>query len=104
MNCNTRKSDDQVPVKKVTVICSASVVPGTIIAEKLKELFKENGIAASIDTGMLREAMDLIPGSDLVISTVFLPPDYDVPIISGVPFLTGLGVERVVSQILETLT
>ncbi|MCP4541092.1 MAG: PTS sugar transporter subunit IIB [Chloroflexi bacterium] len=101
---NARKNDGQVPVKKVTVICSTSVVPSTIIAEKLKKLFKENGFTARIDTGMLREATDLIPGSDLVISTVFLPTDHDVPIISGVPFLTGVGIERVISQILEILT
>ncbi len=92
------------PAKKVTVICSASIVTSTIIAERLRRLFKENGIRAEIGIGMLKEAADMIPGSDLVVSTVFLSSDYDVPIVSGVPFLTGLGLEGVVPKILEILT
>ena len=91
------------PVKKVVVICSASVVTSMIIAEKLEKLFEENGIDARIDTGLLKEAADLIPGSDLVVSTVFLSTDFGVPVASGVPFLTGSDMERVVPKILAVL-
>ncbi len=90
-------------VKKVAVICGASVVTSTLIADKLKQLFKENNIKAKIVTGMSKDAAELIPGSDLIVHTALLSNFYGVPAVNGMSFLTRVGLEKAISRILEIL-
>lgn len=89
--------------KTVAVICGASIATSTIIAEKLKKLFEEKNIDAEINKGLTADADKLAPNADLIVATAFLRTDYGVPVVNGVPFLTGVGTEEAVRQILEIL-
>lgn len=90
-------------LKRVLVVCSASIVTGTIVAEKLRQLFKDHNVRATVTTGLAKNVAILVEEADLIVSTTFLAADYRVPTISGVPFLTGMGMEEAIRQIIETI-
>ena len=89
--------------KRVLVVCGASIVTGTIVAEKLRQLFKEKNIQATVTTGLAKDVATLVQEADLIVSTTFLSADYRVPNISGVPFLTGVGTEEALRQITRAI-
>jgi PTS system galactitol-specific IIB component len=39
-----------------------------------------------------------------VVATTQVPFDLDVPVVDGIPFLTGIGVKEVIDKIEEILT
>jgi PTS system galactitol-specific IIB component len=43
------------------------------------------------------------PDADLVVSTAQVPFEIDVPIVDGIPFLTGIGVKEVIDNIEKLL-
>ena len=90
--------------KKIAVICGASIVTSTIIADKLKRLLDEQNVKAEISKGLTSEADKLAKNADLIVTTAFLRTDYGIPVVNGVSFLTGVGVEKTIEQILEILT
>jgi PTS system galactitol-specific IIB component len=45
----------------------------------------------------------LAPGADLVVSTANVPPGLGIPVITTLAFLTGIGSDRVVEEILAYL-
>ena len=89
--------------KKIAVICGASIVTSTIIADKLKRLLDEQNVQAEISKGLTSEADKLAKNADLIVTTAFLRTDYGIPVVNGVPFLTGVGVEKTIEQILDIL-
>ena len=89
--------------KRVAVICGASVVTCTIIGDKLRRLFEEEGIEAEVYGGLSSEAEELAKGADLIVTTAFLRGEYGVPVVNGVAFLTGVDTEKAVREILEIL-
>ncbi len=90
-------------LKRVLVVCSASIVTGTIVAEKLRQHFKEKNIQATVTMGLAKDAATLVKEADLIVSTTFLSVDYRVPIISGIPLLTGVGEEETLRQIIRAI-
>jgi PTS system galactitol-specific IIB component len=46
----------------------------------------------------------LAPDADLVVATAQVPFDIDVPVVDGIPFLTGIGVKEVIDNIEKLLT
>ncbi len=90
-------------LKRVLVVCGASIVTGTIVAEKLRQHFKEKNIQATVITGLAKDVATLVQEADLIVSTTFLSTDYGIPTISGVPFLTGVGTEEALRQIIQAI-
>jgi len=41
--------------------------------------------------------------SDLVVTTAQVPYELKVPVINGLPFLTGLGIKEVIEEIVQIL-
>lgn len=90
--------------KRVAVICGASIATSTIIAEKLKQLLEEKNVKVEISKGLTSDADKLAQNADLIVTTAFLRTDYGVPVVNGVPFLTRVGIEETIQQILDILT
>ena len=86
--------------KKVTVICGASIVTSTIIADKLKQIFDEKNIEVEISKGLTSDADKLAQNADVIVTTAFLHTDYGIPVVNGVSFLTGVDVEKTIQQVL----
>ncbi len=92
--------------KKILVSCGAGVATSTAVKQKLAELLAQKGYGPDkVELGQCRvsELGTHADGYDLIITTAALPPTIKTPYILGLPFLTGIGVDKVLDQILEAL-
>lgn len=90
-------------MKKVLVACGGAVATSTVAANKIRELLKENNIQADVQQCRVSELSSKASGTDLIVSTAKVDRDYGVPVIHGLAFISGIGLDNTKKQILETL-
>lgn len=88
--------------KKVIVACGGAVATSTIAANKIVELCKENGIDVEICQVRISEIPSNLP-ADLIVTTSKVKKDYGVPLITGMPFISGVNVDKTKEAILAVL-
>lgn len=88
--------------KKVIVACGGAVATSTIAANKVVDLCKKNGIEVEICQIRISEIDSNLP-ADLIVTTSKVKRDYGVPLLTGMPFISGVGVEKTEQAILEVL-
>lgn len=88
--------------KKVIVACGGAVATSTIAANKVVELCKKNGIDVTIRQVRISEIPSNLP-ADLIVPTSRVKRDFGVPVITGMPFISGVGVEKTETAILKVL-
>jgi PTS system galactitol-specific IIB component len=89
--------------KVVLVACGTAIATSTVVAKAIEEACKQAGIRVSTRQCKAAEVMSMIHGADLVVTTTPLPKNLGVPVIQGLAFLTGIGKDQVLKQIIETL-
>lgn len=89
--------------KKVIVACGGAVATSTIAANKIVELGKKNGIDIDIAQVRISEIESNLSGACLIVTTSKVKRDYGIPLITGMPFISGVGVEKTEKAILEVL-
>lgn len=89
--------------KKVIVACGGAVATSTIAANKIIELGKQNGIDIEIAQVRISEIESNLDGACLIVTTSKVKRDYGIPLITGMPFISGVGVEKTEKSILEVL-
>lgn len=86
-------------------VCGSGTVTSSMIAGKVKDLLEDNGYTAKTieaNPGGVDSLID--SGSyDLIVHTSPLIRKYDIPTIDAVGFLTGLGEDEFVEQLLATV-
>ncbi len=88
--------------KKVIVCCGGAVATSTIAANKVVELCKNNGIDVDLCQCRINEIGSNLP-ADLIVPTSKVKQDYGVPLITAMPFISGIGVEKTEKAILKVL-
>ena len=88
--------------KRVIVACGGAVATSTIAANKVVELCKKNGIDVEICQIRISEIESNLP-ADLIVTTSKVKRDYGVPLITGMPFISGVGVENTEIAIMDVL-
>lgn len=88
--------------KRILIVCGTAIATSTVVAVKTEELLKREGIQAEIRRCMTSEAKTASKGVSLIISTTQVP-DVDVPVLSGIPYITGIGVAKLEQDILQAL-
>ena len=89
--------------KKVIVACGGAVATSTIAANKVVDLCKKNGIDVEICQIRISEIDSYLSGADLIVTTSKVRRDYGIPLITGMPFISGVGVEKTEQAILAVL-
>ncbi len=91
--------------KKVIVACGGAVATSTIAANKVVELGKKNGIEIEIAQVRISEIESNLDGASLIVTTSKVKRDFGIPIplITGMPFISGVGVEKTEKAILDVL-
>jgi PTS system galactitol-specific IIB component len=69
---------------------------------KVDELLKKHGINAEIRRCMTSEAKTASKDVDLIVATTQVPA-VEVPVVSGIPFITGVGDNKIEQEIVELL-
>lgn len=88
--------------KRVIVACGGAVATSTIAANKVVELGKKHGIDIEICQVRISEIESNLP-ADLIVTTSKVKRDFGTPLITGMPFISGVGVEKTEAAILEVL-
>ncbi len=90
-------------MKKIIVACGGAVATSTIVANKIEELCKKNGLEAEVCQVRINDIEANITGASLIVPTSKVRDDFGVPVISGMPFISGVGVEKAEAAILKEL-
>lgn len=90
--------------KKVIVACGGAVATSTIAAGKLLELGERHGIEIEICQVRISEIESNLTDAVLIVTTSKVKRDYGVPLITGLSFISGIGVEKTEQAILEVLS
>lgn len=91
-------------VYKIVVACGTAIATSTHVAIKIRELLEERGMKVHTIQCRVPEVPSLAPDADLVVATAQVPFDIDVPVVDGIPFLTGIGIKEVIDRIETLLT
>lgn len=92
-------------MKKILVACASGVASSQTAASKIEKLLKERKIKAELIVGDMKSLEREIKYCDVYVTlTPYSKKDYGVPVISGIPFLTGVGIEKAFEELAGILT
>ena len=89
--------------KKLLIICGTGVATSTVVAMKIKSHCEQQGIAVDITQGKVMDIIRGVEGYDLIVSTTPVPASVTIPVIEGLPCLTGMGLEDTLERIVIAL-
>ena len=90
--------------KTVIVSCGTAIATSTVAAKAIEEACKAAGIAVITKQCKGTEIPRYLEqGADLIVTTSQLRFDPGIPVIKGLAFLTGIGKDQVIQEILEVL-
>jgi len=98
------KSSSDSNVYTIIVSCGTAIATSTHVSVKIKELLADRGLKVKIIQCRVPEVPDYADSADLVVSTAQVPYELDIPIIDGIPFLSGIGIKEVIDEIEKALT
>ncbi|MBI3430288.1 MAG: PTS sugar transporter subunit IIB [Actinobacteria bacterium] len=90
--------------KKVLVICGTGIATSTVVAIKIREFCASRKIPVEVSQGKVMDIVRGIEGYDLIVATTPIPSKVNIPVIQGLPFLTGVGVEATLEKIAQALS
>jgi PTS system galactitol-specific IIB component len=89
--------------KRVLVACGSGIATSTHVAERIKELCRSNGIDVEVVQSRVQEIPTYADSVDLIVATTQVAVGQRVPVLNGIPFLTGVGEEEVEAEIVKVL-
>lgn len=89
--------------KRILVACGTGIATSTVVAKAIEEALKERGIDVITRQCKATEVRSLVDQADLIVTTTQLPSNLGVPIIHTLAFLTGIGKEDAIEQIVKAL-
>lgn len=90
-------------VKKILVACGTAIATSTVVAKAVEDALRERGVEVVTRQCKASEVPALAKDADLVVTTVPLPVNVGVPVIQTLAFLTGIGKETAIQQIIKVL-
>jgi PTS system galactitol-specific IIB component len=91
-------------IKNIIVACGSGVATSNIAAEKLKDLLRDRNIRAEVRAVDIKSLEMEARHADLLVTiTPYATRDQElgIKVLSGIPLLTGVGVDQLMEQIVE---
>jgi len=89
--------------KCILVACGIAIATSKVVAMAVEEALKERGIEVITKQCKASEVARLVKGIDLVLTTTPVSGNINVPVIQTLAFLTGVGKESIIQQIIKAL-
>ncbi|MBB6056100.1 PTS galactitol transporter subunit IIB [Tolumonas osonensis] len=90
--------------RKVIVACGGAVATSTLAAEEIKDLCKENNIELEVVQCRVNEIETYLDGVDLICTTAKVDRTFgEIPLVHGMPFVSGVGIDALKQKILTIL-
>lgn len=88
-------------VKKKTILvaCGTAIATSTVVAKAIEEALEARGLYVNIRQCKAAEVPSLVANADLIVTTTPVSVDKDIPVIQTLAFLTGMGREEIIEQI-----
>ncbi|WP_317854175.1 PTS sugar transporter subunit IIB [Chakrabartyella piscis] len=92
-------------MKRILLCCGSGIATSTVAAKKLETKLNERGFAGKFTTTQCKvnEIASKIENFDIVVSTAVVSQNYGKPVVQGLPFLTGIGIDKVIDDIVAKL-
>lgn len=92
-------------MKKIVLACGSGVATSTAVAQKVGALLDEHGYKGQyhIVQCAIAEAPAQCSDAALLIATTVAPQGIECEYVSGIAFLTGMGLDAVQQQILDVM-
>lgn len=91
-------------MKRILVACGNGIATSTVVATKVRQFLEEQGIQVETTQTKLMEVPGKVQGYDLLVTTgQFEGQTGDVPVVKGMPILTGIGADQTLQEILNYL-
>ena len=93
-------------MKTIIVACGSGIATSGMVAAKIKNMLEDRGYSgkANVETADIKNLDSFIHNCDIYINiTPLVPLSYNIPTFSGIPFLTGVGAEEVIEEIIKLL-
>lgn len=85
--------------KNILVVCGTGVATSTVVVQKVKDFCANRGFDVTIRQAAVTELLRGGITADFIIATTQVPDSVTVPVIAGLPFLTGMGLAGTYEQI-----
>ena len=91
--------------RKVIVACGGAVATSTMAAEEIKDLCADHSIELELVQCRVNEFETYMDGAHLICTTARVDRTLgDIPVVHGMPFISGVGIEELQQKILNILT
>lgn len=92
-------------MKKILLCCGSGIATSTAAASRLKDKLEARGFAGQFTTTQCKvnEVASKAADYDVIVSTAVVSQDFGKPVVQGITFLTGIGVDKTVDEIVEKL-
>ncbi len=91
-------------VYKLAVVCGSGVASSAMIGYTVREKLAAKGVHVEIDTWQVKSIEPLMHNYDLIVSAVGkLPFETDIPVVSGMAFMSGVGEDKAIDEITRRL-
>ncbi|MFU2314470.1 PTS galactitol transporter subunit IIB [Rahnella sp. PCH160] len=90
--------------RKIIVACGGAVATSTLAAEEIKELCAAHSIEVDLVQCRVTEIETYMDGAHLICTTARVDRKFgDIPLVHGMPFISGVGMDALREQILTLL-
>lgn len=89
--------------KKILFVCATGIATSTQVAERVTRYLKEQGIDCDYEQTNVASVKSRAQGADLVVATTKIPYELDVPVVRGLPLITGIGEQALLEDIKKRL-
>lgn len=89
--------------KRILVACGSAIATSTYIKEKIKEALENHRVSLAISQCKANEVYTMAHNAELIIPTTRIASEHGKPIFQTLAFITGIGKEAVIDQIINTL-
>jgi len=90
---------------RILLLCGTGIATSTAMRLKIEQALKTSGVNRLVEVRQGKVA-DVLHGSidgDLIVSTAQVPSSVTVPVINGVPLITGIGAQSVLDQVVTAV-
>jgi PTS system galactitol-specific IIB component len=89
--------------KKIVFACSAGIATSTVVAEKVVNYCKKQGIDVEYQQAIIGELPRLDSQADLIVTTSQIETKLNTPIVNALPIITGIGEQELLDKIIDLL-
>ncbi len=88
---------------KVLIACGSGIATSTVIANRVRDLLKENGYNAKVEQVKVVEVEKMASQFDLIVASTQIPKTVTTPYVFAINYLTGVNKEGTDKEILDKM-